>query len=337
MRIAAAFSLLLASCSTALSAQAGNDYQAAVAAREAGEPAEAERLLRQWLAAHPGDIDAQLQLAYAELALGNLDAAERGFDDVLRQAPQYEDARDGLALVAARRSVAAEAPRGSLLLEGALSDISSGASDWHELVIEAELPAGSTTILGGRASYYRRFGVEDVELIGRVGLHPSEDLWLRAFVGGTPNAQFRAELSVGGGADFRLSQANATVLTFDGSYQRFPLQDVVSLNPGLVQYFGQGRGWVTIRGIGTIADGGPLQVGGLLRGDFVPREGWKLFAGAANGPDTDLGLVTRVTSLFGGVEAPLGKRFAVTGAIGRDWREAGADRSEFRLGVKTRF
>jgi hypothetical protein len=104
-----------------------------------------------------------------------------------------------------------------------------------------------------------------------------------------------------------------------------------------VQYFGNGRGWVTLRGIVTVADGGRLQIGALVRGDYVPEEGWRLFVGSANGPDTDLGVITRVTSLFGGIEAPISDRFAVTGALARDWRNSVADRTELRLGVKARF
>lgn len=337
MRLAAAFTLLIAVCPAAVSAQARNEYQAAVAARAAGKPAEAKRLLQSWLAAHPADVDARLQLAYVELALGNLHEAQREFDAVLRQAPDYRDARDGLALVAARRSAADTNGRSFLLLEGAVSDLSGGAPNWHEVGLEGELPAGSAATIGGRVSYYRRFGLEDIELIGRAGLHPSENLWLRAHIGGTPNAQFRPEFSFGGGGDFRLSSGNATVLTFDGSYQRFPLQNVVTVNPGVVQYLGNGRGWVTLRGIGTVADGGRLQVGALVRGDYVPDEGWRLFVGAANGPDTDLGVITRVTSLFGGIEAPISERFALTSALARDWRNSVADRTELRLGVKARF
>jgi hypothetical protein len=48
-------------------------------------------------------------------------------------------------------------------------------------------------------------------------------------------------------------------------------------------------------------------------------------------------VVTRVTGLFGGVEAPLGNRFGVTGSLSREWRDGGFDRTEFRLSVKAHF
>jgi YaiO family outer membrane protein len=318
-------------------AQQQNGYEAGVAARQAGHADEAKALLEAWLAAHPGDLDARLQLAYAELDLGNLDAAESGFRAVLAAAPSYADARQGLDLVVARRGEhSAPAAQGFVLLEGALSAV-GGARDWREGALEVQAPVSGAASLGARAAYYRRFGRDDVELVGRVGLHPSDDLWLRANIGGTPDADFRPHFEVGGGLDWRLSHGEATVLTLDGAYQRFPLQDVVTINPGVVQYFDQGNAWITLRGIGTVADGGSLQVGGLVRGDYVPADRWRLFAGASNGPDTDLGVVTRVTGLFGGVEAPLGRTLSLTGSIGQEWRKGGADRTEFRLGLKAGF
>jgi hypothetical protein len=135
----------------------------------------------------------------------------------------------------------------------------------------------------------------------------------------------------------RITGGDATVLALDGAYQRFPLQDVVSINPSLIQYVANGRAWVTLRGIGVVADGGPLEVGGLLRGDYVPAPEWRVFGGVSNGPDTDLGVVTRVTGLFGGAEAPLAKRLGVTGSVTREWRDGGFDRTELRLGLKAHF
>lgn len=337
----AIFACLIASglvlTSVPAAAQEQNAYEAGVAARQGGRPAEARRLLQRWLAAHPDDLDAKLQIAYADLALGNLAAAQTGFEAVLREAPEYTDARDGLAAVAARRGAAGADRRTVVSLEGALSTLDGPARDWVEVAADLEFPVGAQSSAGGRAAYYRRFGLSDVELVGRATLHPSDDVWLRGFVGGTPNADFRPELEFGGGIDWRLSRENATVLSLDGAYQKFPLQDVVTINPGLVQYVGGGRGWITLRGIGTIADGGNLEVGALVRADYQPAPAWRVFAGASNGPDTDLGVVTRVTAVFGGFEAPLGSHLGLTASIGREWRDAGSDRSEFRLGMKARF
>jgi YaiO family outer membrane protein len=324
----------LALPSAALSQQASG-YDQAVAARLDGRPAEAARLLRAWLAEHPGDIDARLQLAYAELALGNLDEAEAGFRAVLAAAPDYADARTGLAQVEARRAEGGPRQRAELTVEGAFSDLDGAASDWHEAGVRLRLPAGAATIVEAAGTYYRRFGLDDVELAGAVVHRAGEDLWLRAEASATPGADFRPQWGVDGGLDWRLRGGPAaSVLTLDARHQDFPSQHVTTLSPGLVQYVAGGRAWITARAFGVIPEGGDLQIGWLLRGDFAPVERYRLFAGVADGPDTDLGVVTDVTSMFGGVEVPLGPRFGLTASVGREWREAGADRTDFRLGFK---
>ncbi|MGN6500463.1 MAG: tetratricopeptide repeat protein, partial [Tsuneonella sp.] len=94
--LVASIALALALAAAPALAQQQNGYEAGVAARQAGHAAEAKTLLQAWLAAHPGDLDARLQLAYAELDLGHLDAAEAGFRAVLAGAPAYTDAQQGL-------------------------------------------------------------------------------------------------------------------------------------------------------------------------------------------------------------------------------------------------
>lgn len=316
-------------------AQTASAYEQGVAARLDGRPAEAATLLRAWLAEHPEDVDVRLQLAYAELALGNLDAAETGFRAVLAAAPGYADARTGLDQVETRRDEGGLGLASELTLEGAISDLEGAASDWHEAGIRLRLPAGRLTALEGAGTYYRRFGLEDVELAGTVVHRAGQDLWVRGEASITPNADFRPQWGLAGGLDWRLRGGDAaTVLTLDARYQDFPTQHVTTLAPGLVQYVARGRAWITARAFGVIPEGGDLQVGWLVRGDVAPADRYRLFAGIADGPDTDLGVVTDVTSLFGGFEVPLGERFGLIGSVGRDWREAGADRTDFRLGFK---
>lgn len=316
-------------------AQVPTDYDDAVAARRADEPARAVTLLDRWLAQHPADSDALVQRGYAHLALGDLNAAQRDFEAALAIAPGYADASAGLQQVARRRD---ETPAGFLVVGGAFSDLEAGARDWGEASIDGEVPLSPTASVGARAGWYRRFGLEDIELGGRLGFHPDDDVWLRANVGGTPSADFRPELALGAGVDVRVARGpQATVLTFDASWQRFPAQQVWSLNPGVTQYFGAGKWSATARGIGIVLEGGSLEVGILGRLDYAPTERQRYFIGAVNGPDTDIGIVSRVTSIFAGAEVPLGGGLSLLPSVAQEWRSAGFDRTEFRLEVKAAF
>lgn len=327
---------LAAAFAAPLSAQSSNDYEQAVAARQAGDAATAVVLLDRWLAAHPQDSDALVQRGYAHLALDNRQAAEDDFRAALLIAPDYEDARAGLALLADRS--AAERSDGFLLAGGAWSDLGSGGQDWWEASLSAEAPLTADLSLGGRASWYRRFGLEDVELEARIAAHPSDDLWLRASIVGTPSADFRPEIALAGGADLRVAEgAQATVLSIDAAWQRFPLQDIFTVTPGITQYFGDGRWSGTLRGIGIVPESSDFELGVLGRLDYATGARQRLFVGAAYSPDTDLGIVTRVTSAFAGAEFPLGDRFSVLPSIAHEWRDGGPDRTELRIELKTAF
>jgi YaiO family outer membrane protein len=319
----------------AVRAQEPTAYQAGVKARLSGRPEEAERLLRGWLATHPEDVDARVQLAYAELALGRLEDAEADFNAVLAKAPQYKDASDGLALVAAQRRSHESPARPTLALEGAWSDLNHGARDWYEASARLTAPIDPAASVDASGSYYRRFGVDDVELAGAVTARQDRDLWLRAQASVTPSADFRPRWGIGGGFDWRLAGGpSATVVTADVRYEDFPAQHVTTLSPGVMQYFAGGRAWLTVRGFGVFPEGRALRLGWMLRGDYQPRERYRLFAGVADGPDTDLGVVTNVTSLFGGVEFPIAGRISLTTSLAHEWRNVGSDRTELRAGIK---
>ncbi len=307
-------------------------YERAVAARLADDPGLAVELLEAWLAERPGDVDALVQYGYALLALGRLDDAERAFERVVAATPDYTDAREGLELIAERRAGGSGARRGFLLVEGALSDLEGPRSDWRELGLVASLPLGDRTTIDLRGAWYERFDTEDVELAGLVTRRAGEDLWLRLGASVTPSADFRPEVGLTAGADIRLG--TTTVASLDARWQQFVTQDVVSLSPGITQYFGGGRFAVSLRANAVAAGGDDLLLGGALRGDFMPRERMRMFVGAASGPETDLGEVRDTTSLYAGFEIPISDDVALLGSVAREWREVGSDRTEGRIGLK---
>ena len=316
-------------------AQEESAYQRGRDARLAGDPATAVELLDEYPKTHPGEPDALTQLGYAYLALGRLGEAEEQFNAVLRSAPNYTDAAEGLALIEQRRRNG-EARRGFVLLEGALSALDGDLQDWNEIGVVLGTPIASRDSLDLRGSWYERFGLRDVELAALYTHRAGEDTWLRVGASGTPSADFRPEVALTAGIDRRITRGpNATVVGVDAAWRRFPAQDVFNVSPAITRYFGNtGEVSVTARANALIAEGDAMRLGGSLRADYAPAQRTRAFLGVAAGPDTDLGVVTDTYSVFGGGEVPFGDRLSLTGSIAREWRDGPADRTEFRLGLK---
>lgn len=321
-----------------IAAQEGRPYEEAVAARQSGDPARAAALLEPWVAAHPEDLDARLQLGFTRLALGEFDAAEADFRAVLAAAPDYRDAQDGLDRVAQARVSVAGSRSGFVIVEGALADLSGNRQGWREFAVATAVPTDAGTTIDIRGAYYRRFGLDDIELAAGVTRRISRDTWARLGASATLGADFRPKWSVSGGIDQRFgSGGNATVLGVDLRYQEFPLQDVVTIAPQLTRYFARGRMSGTLRATGTLVDGGSIQPGGLGRLDYMPTDRTRIHAGIGYGPDTDLGVAIDTTSLFGGVEFPVSDRISLVGGLSHDSRGDDLDRTEGRLGIKVGF
>ena len=317
-------------------AQSG-PYEEAVAARLDGAPERAVELLEPWVAENPGDIDARIQLGYALLALNEIDAAEAEFRIVLAAAPDYTDAAQGLELIEQRRGGSAVQTRYAYV-EGALSDLSQDRDGWSEVAVGALLPLGENVSSSIRATHYRRFGLEDVELAGGVTLQTSPDSWFRLSGSATPSADFRPRWGLGAGVEHRLTgSSNPTIVGMDLGFQRFPVQDVLLLSPMVTQYLADGRFSVTARGNAVRVGGGSFRIGGLLRADYFAGDRVQFFFGGATGPDTDLGVVTDTRSLFAGGQFPLGRTVSLTASAAREWREDGLDRNEGRLGLRFDF
>lgn len=342
---------------------AASPYDQAVLARQSGRPNEAARLLEQLLSVRPDDVDARLQYGYALLDLGRLGEAEGAFHLVLKQAPAYADARIGLARVAQRRGRLSQArawlrpiPNGNAEAAAlrdqlanfaasrwqvdagaSVSAVGRGQPDWREFAGQLRFRPTEQLSLAGRVEATRRFGIRDVYSEAQVGRRFSPTLSAYLLAGGTPRADHRPSWLLGGGLTARVRPgANPTILTFDARYARYMSGEIATLQPGAEQYLLNGKAWATGRII-ALVEGGTVHAGALGRLDVQATPALRLFAGSANAPDTSEGMVTRVFSLFGGLEAALSPDHSLRVSLARTDQEAGADRMEVAAGFAVRF
>jgi YaiO family outer membrane protein len=346
-------------------------YSEAVAARRTGDPARAVELLRGVVAARPEDADAHLQLGLALMALGKEAEAEAALRRTLAIAPAYDDARIALARLAQRRgdreaainelervgpanieaaglreqlsagaagTQSSPEHRWSLNLDGSYSSLDRGQSDWREGSAELRYHADARTSFGASVQAARRFGATDVYGEVRVDRRVSGGASVYASLGGTPNADFRPEWQAGAGGSVRLRKGPAaTVATLDARHANYRAGGISTLTPGVEQYLAGGKAWITGRWINIFEENGGHHGGWLARGDVMATRRLRLFAGVADAPDLDRGIVTETTSLFGGASYDLDARTTLRFSAARENRETGADRLQLGIGLGLRF
>jgi YaiO family outer membrane protein len=355
---------MLALAVPAAAQTAEEDYQAGVAARQAGDPAEALRRLSRAAEAAPANADIHLQLGLAYLALGRLGEAEAAFRRVLALAPDYDDARLGLARVAQRRgdpaaasaeldqlgadraeavelrrqiaAAAAAVPwRWRIDLDGSYSGVDRLA-DWQTVSVTVQHRPEADTTIALTADAARRFNRTDVYLEARVDhrVAPGANAYL--LFGGAPDAHYRPIRQLGAGGVVRVHGGPyATVLQLDLAQADYPTGHVRTVTPGMEQYL-DGNTWVTVQWI-NIWDRFRHASGWLVRGDVMPSDGLRLFAGLANAPDLDSGVAIQTSSLFGGVSFDVGNRITLRLSYAHEYPRGPADRDTLSLGMGYRF
>lgn len=335
-------------------------YEAAVADRLAGRPADAVAKLEVVLAARPDDVDARLQLGLALLALDRLEEAEAAFTIVLARAPGYVDARMGLARVAqrrgdlqtARREAAeavrlapgnaeaaalvrslAEPPRWRLDVGVARSQLSGGLPDWSEarVSVGGALTDRWSAALAIEAT--ERFDNRDTYVEARLDRRFDRG-GAYVLLGGAPDADYRPERMLGVGGQMRLTARLSA--TLDASTARYPTGTVTAVQPGLVvdvwpETLQLAARWILVRDeSGEDRQGWAVQ----SRWQATPRLGLRL--GYADAPESSEGVTTDVSAWNLGADLGVTDRLVLRiGAVSED--RGTYDRREVTVGFGLRF
>jgi YaiO family outer membrane protein len=335
-------------------------YAAAVTDRRAGRHAAAVAKLDIVLTTHPSDVDARLNRGLSRLALNDLAGAEADFRTVLAVAPDYVDARLGLARVAQRRgdadsalreaqSAAAAAPGRPdaiqlartlrpappwrLDLDTSTSRLGAGLPDWREARLGAARRVDGRWTFGGAAEWTRRFDEEDVYAEARLDRRdPRSDGYVA--VGGAVRAEYRPEIALKAGADILILPRLSGAL--DVSAARFASGRVTSVQPGLATDLAQGRLRLSARWIVTWDETDSRRSGYALGAVWSVSDRLRLRLDHADAPESSEGVTVDVRSLGAGAEFDLTDRtFLRVGVLHED--RGAYDRQAVTAGLGWRF
>jgi YaiO family outer membrane protein len=291
---------------------------------------DAEKALRRALELAPGYLDAKLGLARIAFFRGRFESARHDIVAILVARPADNDAKALMAQVdraiagraaarrAAQQRAAAQAvvvensptpppkvPRWRLDLDGGGSQLTGGRKPWLELNGRLGYAVTPDTTVSGGVDVFRRYGIVDTYMEGRVDHKAAPGLSGFIYAGGTPDAHYRPKVQVGGGVSARLYQQSgiiaATVFTLEGRYSEYVTGQVRTVKPGIEQYLFDGKVWITAQSINTVDEFGRYQGGYLARGDLMLRDDLRVFVGYSDAPENSDGYTVETRALFGGV------------------------------------
>ena len=330
-------------------------------ARRAGRMDEAIAALEPAARMRPDDVDVLLELGLAYYGAERLAEADRTLEAAHRLAPAYRDvtlARARVALARGRpgqaRDLAEPLAAGGDAEAVAIRDqaTAQGRARLERLDVWAthstlETQDDWTSFgvgVGGRiapgwsgwanAEHTRRFGLVDV--YGEVGVEhgvSGGSVWVS--VGGAPDADYRAELSVATGTRIELGD-NGLAAVGDVRFSRYPVGEIWTIRPGVIweteNWIGEAR-WIHLEDeTGTGRDGW------MVRGDvavFGPAT-W-VDASASDAPETADGFTVDVRSWGVGVRHDFAEGLWVRLGFVHEDRGLFGNRDEVAVSLTRRF
>lgn len=321
----------------------------------------------------PDNADVLVQLGFAQLGLGNSIAARQAFEHALAIAPAYEDARFGLAQIEFRNGNLAEARRLAEAVVGAqpdngeaqqlrasiaaaeragpptrwrvdigteVSSLTGGRLPWTDSSFGISYALQPQTTVGGRLRLGTRYGETDIQVEARLDHVFSEDFSAYGLVAATPDADFLARFSFGGGASWRASAAGGPlgplVFTLDGRHDVFHDTSVTMVSPAAQYFFLDERLGLQVRWIHSVDDRGNSANGYAIRAEFAATDRLRLHAGYSDAPEISEGTQIDTKTVFTGVSFDLSDTVTLRAKYAYEHRET-FNSNSFGLGLAVRF
>lgn len=292
----------------------------------------AESKFRSLIEANPGDVEALVGLGDVKRARGDEDTAIEAYRQAEVLDPVSQDIKDRLSVK--------PPPRWRFDIGGEVSALSGGRANWTDSSMALSYRFAPQTWGSVRTRLATRGGTVDTQVEARL-----DHAFLPAFSGyglvaGTPDANFLADFSMGGGASWRVTEkagdVGPVVANVDARYDVFEGPDVWTIAPWLQVYLLDERLALSGRWVHAQDTAGTRADGYVLRAEAIVAEGLKFHAGYADVPEISDGSLVPTQSYFGGVSLDLNDRITLRGDYAHEERPS-FDRDTFGLGASFRF
>jgi YaiO family outer membrane protein len=341
-------------------------YQRAVKERQSGDLQAALKDDQALVAANSTDVDALLELGVTLKALHRPDEAEKALREVLRQAPNYKDARIALADLELDRERVADAkaalgpelmkapgdPETQSLVDrikkaaalplwrideiGSYSVLSNHQKPWWQNDLSVARTVAPDWSVIGLWETLNRFGLGETYVQGSVD-HGWPGLEATFAVGGSLHPVFRPALWVQGDLMAGPWKTNPWRYNIDLSYAHYVVGDVETVTVGADRFFGGDRGRLGARFIGVYDESHQFLPGFSVLGSwqFTPR--FQLESSVADSGEEDTGRTMRAQDANVTGDYALTKRLTFHLSVTDEYLQHAYNRVEFATGFTAKF
>lgn len=282
----------------------------------------------------PADNDIALARARILLWSGRLDEARIEAATVRTRAPDYPELAEVEAAI--RAASAGRKGRSGVALSAGIADVdlSGGRSQgWENLSLSGFTALDERTTLTATAEHEARRSSDTRLSLSATHAGPSHEIRVGASF--TPDADFREEWGMQAGADYRIHPN--MVLISDFRFADYADVSVVSAVPGIRLQTADTAHALALRLISIFRSDGDTRFGASARYDGELGDGFRVFGGGASYPDTEAGVTRQVRSAFAGAAFPLSERMSLNVTGEYDRREQSYTRKALIMGLVVRF
>lgn len=327
---------------------------------------EAEGFFRAALERAPDYLDASLGLARLALQRGDLAGAKERFEAVLEREPDNIEALVGLgdtyraggddAAARIRYDTALTLEPGSADIQQRLdqpmprkwrvdigtevSALTGGRLPWTDSSIGLSYALQPATTIGGRLRVGTRYGETDTQIEVRVDHAFSEGFSAYGIVAATPDADFLARFSFGGGASWRAHMPGGPLgpllFTLDGRHDVFHDTSVTTISPAVQYFFLDERLGLQVRWIHSVDADGISANGFAVRAELAATDKLRLLAGYSDAPEISDGSQIATQTVFAGISYDLSDAVTLRANYAHEHRDA-FESDTVGLGLAVRF
>lgn len=294
--------------------------------------ARAEQSFAELVAADPRNAEALVGLGDVRRTRGEEDAARSDYQRALQISPDSREIEARLAAPPVRKW--------RFDLGSEVSDLSAGRGSWTDSAVGLSYRLTPDTTIGGRTRVATRAGRTDVQIEGRIDHAFSAAFSGYALAAATPDADFLARFSIGGGGSWRAIERKDSLgpvfLNIDARYDVFADTRIATISPWFQVYLLDERVAVSARWVHAEDDSDTIADGYVVRGDLTVTERLRLFAGYSDAPEISEGTLEETRTLFGGLSFDVSDRLTLGGAYAHEQRPA-FDRDTFGVSLTARF